>query len=208
MKFGDRVDQGLGDDGGRLHRGVGHRQHARRVVGRDEAARDLRRPAVRTWSSASSAATTSRAADVSRTPAVAGYAKGVPMGGDLPPAPAGQGADLPGGRAEGPADAATSTASRSSRAGSTRPASRRRRSTTWSGATPQRRKIVNGKLTPVGNTVDVARATWTNTHRRSGTDHRVEGPGLRSVGPRLLLRCACWRSPRRAGPPTTPRTSR
>ena len=26
-----------------------------------------------------------------------------------------------------------------------------------------RRKIVNGKLTPVGNTVDVATATWTNT---------------------------------------------
>jgi len=27
----------------------------------------------------------------------------------------------------------------------------------------QRRKIVGGKLTPVGNTVDVTRATWTNT---------------------------------------------
>ena len=26
-----------------------------------------------------------------------------------------------------------------------------------------KRKIVNGKLTPVGNTVDVARATWSNT---------------------------------------------
>jgi len=31
----------------------------------------------------------------------------------------------------------------------------------WSDA--QRRKIVAGKLTPVGNTVDVARATWTNS---------------------------------------------
>jgi hypothetical protein len=27
----------------------------------------------------------------------------------------------------------------------------------------ERRRISNGKLTPVGNTVDVARATWTNT---------------------------------------------
>ncbi len=26
-----------------------------------------------------------------------------------------------------------------------------------------RRKVVNGRLTPVGNTVDVGRATWTNT---------------------------------------------
>ena len=59
MKFGDRVDQGLGDDGRRAHRGLGHRQHARRAVGRDEAARDLRAPAGRTWWCASSAATTS-----------------------------------------------------------------------------------------------------------------------------------------------------
>ena len=29
--------------------------------------------------------------------------------------------------------------------------------------TRDRRRIVNGKLTPVGNTVDVAAATWTNT---------------------------------------------
>ena len=34
--------QGLGADGRRLHGGVGHRQHARGVVGRDEAPRDLR----------------------------------------------------------------------------------------------------------------------------------------------------------------------
>jgi len=31
----------------------------------------------------------------------------------------------------------------------------------WGNA--ERRKIVNGKLTPVGSTVDVTRATWTNT---------------------------------------------
>ncbi len=76
------------------------------------------------------------AADVSRSPAVAGYAKGVPMGGDL-----GDRAR----RAKRPRSwwprsrtrtAATSIASRSSRAGSTRPASPRSGSTTSSGAMP------------------------------------------------------------------------
>ncbi len=38
----------------------------------------------------------------SRLPAAAGYQKGVPMGGDLPTAPDGQGAHLPRRRAEGP----------------------------------------------------------------------------------------------------------
>ena len=36
-----------------------------------------------------------------RNPAAAGYSKGVPMGGDLAAAPGGQGADLPGRRAQG-----------------------------------------------------------------------------------------------------------
>ena len=71
----------------------------------------------------------------SRLPAAAGYQKGVPMGGDLPTAPDGQGADLPRRRAEGRLSAATSTASRSSRAGSTPAAPPRKRSTTSPGAT-------------------------------------------------------------------------
>ena len=37
----------------------------------------------------------------SRSPAIAGYSKGVPMGGDLTNAPGGQGADIPGRRAKG-----------------------------------------------------------------------------------------------------------
>ena len=94
-----------------------------------------------------------------------GYAKGVPMGGDLPKAPAsGQGADLPGRGDEGCASAATSTASRSSRAGSTRPASRRRRSTTSPGAT--RRPASPARTASCRRWATRStwpRATWTNT---------------------------------------------
>ena len=47
----------------------------------------------------------------------------------------------------------------------------------WSG---DRKPGADGKLPPVGNTVDVANATWTNTHRRARADRGLEGPGLRS----------------------------
>jgi hypothetical protein len=103
-----------------------------------------------------------QAADAkSRVPATVGYRKGVPMGGDLQGAPAGQapsflvaalkdpiGANLDrvqvvkgwidaeGNRHEKVYDVA------------------------WSG---DRKPGENGKLPPVGNTVDVANASWTNT---------------------------------------------
>ncbi len=91
-----------------------------------------------------------------------GYAKGVPMGGDLRNAPAGQGADLPRGRAQGPDRREPRPLSRSSRAGSTRRASSTRRSTTSPGP-GDRKPGKDGKLPAVGSTVDVANATWTNT---------------------------------------------
>ena len=97
----------------------------------------------------------------SRLPANAGYTKGVPMGGDLTPAPSGKAPtflvaalkdplsgnldriqivkgwlDDDGNRNEKVYDVA------------------------WSG---DRRPGSDGKLPPVGNTVDVANATWTNT---------------------------------------------
>lgn len=96
-----------------------------------------------------------------RLPANAGYAKGVPMGGDLSKAPAGKSptflvaamkdplsgnldriqiikgwVDAKGGRQEKIYDVA------------------------WS---DNRKPGANGKLPPVGNTVDVASATWSNT---------------------------------------------
>ncbi len=97
----------------------------------------------------------------SRNPAFAGYSKGVPMGGDLRAAPAGKAAsflvaalkdplggnldriqivkgwvDASGARHEKVYDVA------------------------WSG---DRKPGADGKLPSVGNTVDVAKATWTNT---------------------------------------------
>jgi hypothetical protein len=97
----------------------------------------------------------------SRLPANAGYAKGVPMGGELPPASAGKApsflvaalkdplsgnldriqivkgwVDARGDRQEKVYDVA------------------------WSG---DRRPDANGKLPAVGNTVNVAKASWTNT---------------------------------------------
>ena len=131
---GDR-HHGLGADGVRLRRRVGARRtRASRSSTRWSARRPMPPPA-RAWSCASSAAGISRPADAdNRMPAKIGYAKGVPMGGDLRDAPQGQGADLPGRRAEGSDRREPRPLSRSSRAGSMRRARCTSRSTTWRGA--------------------------------------------------------------------------
>jgi hypothetical protein len=99
--------------------------------------------------------------DATRTPAVAGYAKGVPMGADLKPAPAGKAPtflvaalkDKFGGNLDriqiikGWLDKDGNTHEKIYDA-------------VWGDA--DKRKIANGQLTPVGNTVDLARATWSN----------------------------------------------
>ncbi len=102
------------------------------------------------------------AADVSRSPAVAGYAKGVPMGGDLPAAPAGK---APTFLVAALKDPKTGNLDRIQiikgwldKSGTPQ---EKIYDVVWGDA--QRRKIVNGKLTPVGSTVDVPNATWTNT---------------------------------------------
>jgi hypothetical protein len=99
--------------------------------------------------------------DVSRSPAVAGYAKGVPMGADLPAAPAGK---APTFLVAALKDPKTGNLDRIQiikgwvdKAGKPQ---EKIFDVVWGDAA--RRKITNGKLTPVGSTVDVARATWTN----------------------------------------------
>ena len=97
----------------------------------------------------------------SRSPAIAGYTKGVPMGGDLGEAPRGRaptflvaalkdpiGANLDRIQiVKGWLDAAGQTHERVF-------------DVVWSG---DRRPDAQGRLPAVGNTVDVANATWTNT---------------------------------------------
>jgi hypothetical protein len=100
--------------------------------------------------------------DVSRAPAVAGYAKGVPMGGELPAAPA---AKAPTFLIAALKDPKSGNLDRIQvikgwldKAGKPQ---EKIFDVVWSDAS--RRRIANGKLTPVGTTVDVAHATWTNT---------------------------------------------
>ena len=97
----------------------------------------------------------------SRLPAAAGYEKGVPMGADLPPAP------------EGKAPSFLVAALKDAYSGNL---DRIQIVKGWldaNGATQEkvydvawsddRQPGADGKVPPVGNTVDVARATWTNT---------------------------------------------
>jgi hypothetical protein len=102
------------------------------------------------------------AADVSRTPAVAGYEKGVPMGADLPAAPAGKSPTFLVAALKDPMrgnlDRIQIIKGWVDKSGKTQ---EKIYDVAWGDAS--RRRIVNGKLTPVGSTVDVANATWTNT---------------------------------------------
>ncbi len=122
-----------------------------------------------------------------RMPAEIGYRKGVPMGGDLRT----RAAQARRRRSSSPRSrtrsARTSTASRSSRAGSTPRARRTRRSTTSPGpatASPG----ADGKVPAVGNTVDVANATWTNTIGAPELITVWKDPELRRDAARVLLR--------------------
>jgi hypothetical protein len=102
------------------------------------------------------------AADATRTPAATGYEKGVPMGSDLPAAPAGKAptflvAALKD-KFSGNLDRIQIVKGWVDKNGQTHD---KIFDVAW--GDKDRRKIVKGRLTPVGNTVDVARATWTNT---------------------------------------------
>ena len=90
-----------------------------------------------------------------------GYAKGVPMGGTLK-GPGPGAADLHRLGDEGSRRRAISIGSRSSRAGSTLQGEPQDRvfDVVWSG---DRKPGTDGKVPAVGNTVDLTKATWTNT---------------------------------------------
>ena len=96
-----------------------------------------------------------------RLPAYIGYTKGVPMGGDLPPAPEGKSPTF---LVAALKDSLSGNLDRIQivkgwlDAGGTR--QEKVHDVVWAG---DRQPDANGKLPPVGSTVDVANATWTNT---------------------------------------------
>lgn len=97
----------------------------------------------------------------SRTPATIGYEKGVPMGGDLRNAPKGKAPTFLVAALKDPIggnlDRIQIVKGWLGKDGKT---SEKVYNVVWSG---DRRPDAKGKLPPVGNTVDVANATWTNT---------------------------------------------
>jgi len=98
---------------------------------------------------------------MNRLPAAVGYTKGVPMGGDLSPAPDGK---APTFLVAALKDSLSGNLDRIQIIKGWLDADGKRREkvydVVWSG---NRQPDANGKLPPVGNTVDVANATWTNT---------------------------------------------
>jgi hypothetical protein len=101
-------------------------------------------------------------ADVqNRQPAVVGYSKGVPMGGDLRSAPAGKATTFLVAALRDPIGANLDRIQivkgwMDAKGG----LQEKVFDVVWSG---DRKPAADGKLPPVGNTVDVAEATWTNT---------------------------------------------
>jgi hypothetical protein len=143
------------------------------------------------------------AADAAGDIAAAGYGKGVPMGGDLTAAAAGKSPTFLVAAMKDPSGGNLDRIQIVKGWMDARARCRRRSTTWWSG---ERKGGRDGKLPPVGNTVDVANATWTNT---------IGSPELRRMwqDPSFDPRCgrsttsACSRFRRRAGPLTTPSAS-
>jgi hypothetical protein len=100
--------------------------------------------------------------DVSRGPATVGYTKGVPMGGDLKSAPAGKAPTFLVAALKDPTsgnlDRIQIIKGWLDKEGKPQ---ERIYDVVWGDS--DRRRISNGQLTPVGSTVDVAKASWTNT---------------------------------------------
>ncbi len=96
-----------------------------------------------------------------RSPAVAGYTKGVPMGGDLSPAPAGKSPTFLVAAMKDPMGANLDRIQVIKGWMDAKGESQEKvHDVVWSG---DRKPDANGKLPGVGTTVDLANATWTNT---------------------------------------------
>jgi len=110
----------------------------------------------------------------SRSPAIAGYTKGVPMGGDIGPAPGGKTPTFLVAALKDPIGANLDRYQIiKGWLDTSGQVHEKVYDVAWSG---DRKPDSDGKLPPVGNTVDVANATWTNT---------IGGPELLSM----------WRDP-------------
>jgi hypothetical protein len=97
----------------------------------------------------------------SRSPAFAGYSRGVPMGGDLRAAPAGK---APSFLVAALKDPLSGNLDRIQIVKGWVDAAGERQEKVYDVAwSDERQPGADGKLPPVGNTVDVATATWTNT---------------------------------------------
>ena len=99
----------------------------------------------------------------SRMPAAVGYSKGVPMGGDLRAAPAGK---APTFLVAALKDPLSGNLDRIQIVKGWIDAQGKRQEKVYDvawGDAATRKPDADGKLPPVGNTVDVAKATWTNT---------------------------------------------
>ena len=114
----------------------------------------------------------------SRMLAEAGYAKGVPMGGDLAKAPAGKSPTFLVAALKDPVGANLDRIQIvKGWVDASGKAQEKIYDVAWSG---NRKPGKNGKLPPVGDTVDVATATWTNTIGAAELVGRMEGPATSS----------------------------
>jgi hypothetical protein len=98
-----------------------------------------------------------------RRPATVGYSKGVPMGGDLPPAPAGKAPSFLVAAAKDPLGANLDRIQVVKGWLDAKGAPQEKVYDVVWGDADKRRPGSDGKLPAVGSTVDLARATWTNT---------------------------------------------
>ena len=159
-----REDHGVGDDRLGLCRGLGDRQHARGDLRRAEAQGGLRhdRPA-HDRALLRRLRLPSRATRRRRNPAEVGYAKGVPMGGDLTAAPPGKAPTFLVAALKDPIGANLDRIQIVKGWQDANGALQEKVYDVAWGDAQTRKPGADGKLPPVGNTVDVANATWTNT---------------------------------------------